>query len=382
MEFFNSFASNLSSAIDGLAQPLQQQQQQQQHQQQQQQPQFSPAPHPRERFASMPPPPTMDKQPTQAPSAAEQAKLEGNSHFANHRYHEAIKSYSVAIIRNPSNPVYYSNRALCHLRLEEYIHVIDDCEKGIELSGNAVGAGDSASNPFGAILLKLWYYKGQALLAMEEAAVEKGAEGTGRLSEAINCLKKAFDISIKLNSTFTDEIAAKYRSAKAQRFERQDKKRREEESELHKYILRLIERDRDRQLGQLSESDQSYAADAESVREAHNKRVSEIETLFSQANENSKSVFDFMNSNQQPQRRAVPDAFLGKISFEVMTDPVISPASGITYDRAEIVSHLQKIGKWDPLTRQTLHESELVPNLALKEVIEHFLSENPWAFDY
>ncbi|KAJ3070676.1 STIP1 y and U box-containing protein 1 [Podochytrium sp. JEL0797] len=303
--------------------------------------------------------PPHDSSPPVTVSAAEQAKLEGNSHFANHRYAEAIKAYSTAIIRNPTNPVYYSNRSLCHLRLEEFSHVVADAEKGLELLSESLTA-----NP--PISLKLWYYKGQALLAMEDQALESGTEGPGRLSEAINCLKRAFDMSLTHKSSFTEEISEKYRGAKAQRFERQDRRRREDASELHRYLTRLVERDRDRQVEQLKGGD---TADVEGVLNETGKRLSEIEALFSQANENS-------------QKRSVPDAFVGKISFEVMTDPVISPPSGITYDRSEIVSHLQKIGKWDPLTRQPLHEAELISNLALKEVIEEFLSKNGWAFDY
>jgi len=38
--------------------------------------------------------------------------------------------------------------------------------------------------------------------------------------------------------------------------------------------------------------------------------------------------------------RDVPDYICGKISFEIMRDPVITP-SGITYDRKDIVEHLQ-----------------------------------------
>ena len=40
------------------------------------------------------------------------------------------------------------------------------------------------------------------------------------------------------------------------------------------------------------------------------------------------------------QARDVPDFLCGKISFELMRDPVITP-SGITYDRKDIVEHLQ-----------------------------------------
>lgn len=40
------------------------------------------------------------------------------------------------------------------------------------------------------------------------------------------------------------------------------------------------------------------------------------------------------------QKRDVPDYLCGKISFELMRDPVITP-SGITYDRKDIEEHLQ-----------------------------------------
>ena len=64
-------------------------------------------------------------------------------------------------------------------------------------------------------------------------------------------------------------------------------------------------------------------------------------------------------------RREVADYMCGKISFEIMTDPLIAP-SGITYDRSEIYQHMKKIGHFDPFTREPLTHSDLIPNLALK----------------
>lgn len=40
------------------------------------------------------------------------------------------------------------------------------------------------------------------------------------------------------------------------------------------------------------------------------------------------------------QKRDVPDCLCGRISFELMREPVITP-SGITYDRKDILEHLQ-----------------------------------------
>ena len=56
---------------------------------------------------------------------------------------------------------------------------------------------------------------------------------------------------------------------------------------------------------------------------------------------------------------------------------MITP-SGITYDRNDIEQHLQRVGHFDPVTRKDLAMDQLIPNLAMKEVIETFVNENPW----
>ena len=80
-------------------------------------------------------------------------------------------------------------------------------------------------------------------------------------------------------------------------------------------------------------------------------------------------------------RRDVPDFLCGKISFEIMKDPVITPY-GITYDRKDIEEHLQRVGHFDPVTRQPLTMDKLVSNLSMKEVVDTFLVENEWAAEY
>ncbi|KAJ3333922.1 Mismatch repair protein msh3 [Blyttiomyces sp. JEL0837] len=219
--------------------------------------------------------------------------------------------------------------------------IMTDCQKAIELDPHNV---------------KGYYRLGQALLGGRNP----------RLSEAISALKKAYHLAIEQKVTYVEEIGSAFRKAKARRWEVEDARRREEESDLYRYLSNLIERDRRRQLDQLP--DDVSKEDRDAIHDSHDERLSQITALFTQAGENAK-------------KREVPDAFLGKISFELMTDPVITP-SGITYDRAEILLHLRKIGHWDPLSRQPLRESDLIPNLALKEAIETFLENNGWAADY
>lgn len=80
-------------------------------------------------------------------------------------------------------------------------------------------------------------------------------------------------------------------------------------------------------------------------------------------------------------KREVPDFLCGKISFEILVDPVMTP-SGITYERKDIEEHLQRIGHFDPVTRVKLTADQLIPNYSMKEVVDNFLCENEWAHDY
>jgi len=90
----------------------------------------------------------------------------------------------------------------------------------------------------------------------------------------------------------------------------------------------------------------------EKVELACDARVAEIGSLFGKVDERRR-------------RRDVPDFLCGKISFEILKDPVITP-SGITYDRKDIEEHLHRVGHFDPVTRTKLTQDQLVPNYAMK----------------
>ena len=42
----------------------------------------------------------------------------------------------------------------------------------------------------------------------------------------------------------------------------------------------------------------------------------------------------------------------------------------------------EQVGKFDPVTRESLEPHQLVPNLAIKEAVESFLKENAWAYKF
>lgn len=39
-----------------------------------------------------------------------------------------------------------------------------------------------------------------------------------------------------------------------------------------------------------------------------------------------------------------------------------------------------QVGKFDPITRELLNQSQLIPNLAIKEAVNAFLRKNGWAY--
>lgn len=75
----------------------------------------------------------------------------------------------------------------------------------------------------------------------------------------------------------------------------------------------------------------------------------------------------------------VPDYLCCKITLDILRDPVITP-SGVSYERAVLLDHLEKVGNFDPVTREPLEPSQLVPNLAIKEAVHAYLDKHGWAY--
>uniref|UniRef100_A0A8C4IGE9 E3 ubiquitin-protein ligase CHIP n=1 Tax=Dicentrarchus labrax TaxID=13489 RepID=A0A8C4IGE9_DICLA len=252
--------------------------------------------------------------------SAQELKEQGNRLFLNRKYLEAAACYGKAIVRtDPSVPAYYTNRALCYVKLQQYGKALADCRHALELDGQSV---------------KAHFFMGQCHLEMEN------------YDEAIGNLQKAYNLAKEQRLNFGDDIPSALRIAKKKRWSSLEERRINQESELHAYLTRLIQTEKRRQ----------------------DKYLSDMEELFCQVDEKRK-------------KREIPDFLCGKISFELMREPCITP-SGVTYDRKDIEEHLQRVGHFDPVTRSPLTQDQLIPNLAMKEVIDAFIMENGWVEDY
>lgn len=282
--------------------------------------------------------------------SASEWKQRGNDQFDQRRFRDALHSYSNAIEQAAKNTPssYYTNRALCYIRLGKWDACLRDAASAFQLDPH---------------LIKAHYYSGIALM-------EKGC-----FEDSLNALVKANELarssSHARQQTHGDEISAMIRQCRKRRWNRIEEKRMEEEVQLQRYLDDLVSAECERQKlrGALAASSSSdAAAQANDIEHQHQVKREQLARVFAQVDERRR-------------RRDVPDYLCGKIGFELMRDPVITP-SGITYERRDIEEHLRRVGHFDPITRHDLDASLLTPNLAMKEVVDSFLCENEWAVDY
>uniref|UniRef100_A0A8C9NEL1 E3 ubiquitin-protein ligase CHIP n=5 Tax=Passeriformes TaxID=9126 RepID=A0A8C9NEL1_SERCA len=250
--------------------------------------------------------------------------------------------------RNPLVAVYYTNRALCYLKMQQHDKALADCKRALELDGQSV---------------KAHFFLGQCQMEMEN------------YDEAIANLQRAYNLAKEQRLNFGDDIPSALRIAKKKRWNSIEEKRINQENELHSHLTKLIVAEKERELAECRKTQQEENTDESrsrvqlaSIEAKHDKYLADMDELFSQVDEKRK-------------KRDIPDYLCGKISFELMREPCITP-SGITYDRKDIEEHLQRVGHFDPVTRSPLTQDQLIPNLAMKEVIDAFISENGWVEDY
>jgi len=272
-------------------------------------------------------------------------KDQGNKYFNANKFESAIESYSKALALNPNVPTYYTNRALCYMKANRWAQAVQDSKAALERDSG---------------LVKGHFYLGSSLLELE------------KLDEAIKHLQTAFELAKKDPSSYYDDtISSKLRTARKKKWNIQEEKRVQDEIDLQSYLNRLILEDKDRKAAKLREENDNYdevSGEIATLEEDSDRAQADLNSLFAKVDE-------------RRQKRDVPDYLCGKISFEILKDPVITP-SGITYDRKDIVEHLERVGHFDPVTRTKLTQDMLIPNYAMKEVVDDFVSKNEWSLYY
>ncbi|BFZ62036.1 hypothetical protein YB2330_003115 [Saitoella coloradoensis] len=276
-------------------------------------------------------------------TAAEALKAQGNEYYKNGQYEEAHKMYTQAIIKDPTNPVFFANRAICRIKMILDEEAVADCERATTLSPTNI---------------KGWYYMGQALLKLR------------RPNEALKACQKAYDLAKRQSSPLAVDIVEKLLAAKKARWDAMEQRRVDQECELLANLKLHLSQDRDRRIAECMAGDLPPE-----------EKDAECDWARQECEEQTRALCDtFARANESLRPREVPSQFIDPISFNFFTDPVITP-SGHTYERATLMQHL-KTSPTDPLSRKKLWPEQLIPNIALRDACTEFLEKNGWAVDY
>ncbi|XP_009334273.1 E3 ubiquitin-protein ligase CHIP-like [Pyrus x bretschneideri] len=270
--------------------------------------------------------------PSLALSTAEKLRKDGNTYFKKDRFAAAIDAYTEAITLCPNVPVYWTNRALCHRKRNDWTKVEEDSRKAIQLDHNSVKGN---------------YMLGLALLQKQEYA------------EGVKALERALDLGRGANPEgyMVEEIWQELSKAKYMEWEDTSSKR--------SWELQNLKEDCETAL-----KEKHDALQVEGF-------LDEVATTYMKQLEALGRVFEKAAEADTPSE--VPDYLCCKITLDIFRDPVITP-SGVTYERSVIRHHLEKVGKFDPITREPLDQSELIPNFAIKEAVQAYIQLHGWAY--
>lgn len=298
----------------------------------------------------------MSKMYTTANLSDKELKEEGNRLFDLHKYEDAAHCYTKAIIKNPTQALYFTNRALCNLKLKRWESSCLDCRRALDIDP---------------CLVKGHFFLGLALLEME------------LFDEAVKHLQRAVDLAKEQKLNYGDEITSILRQARKRRFQLREEQRIAQDIELQSYLNQLIAEDAERTLATLKDQEATKDTDSKTEGEATSIEITRKKEEIEEKRDMCMTHLNdlFAKVDERRRKREVPDYLCGKISFEILQEPVITP-SGITYERKDIEEHLQRVGHFDPVTRVRLTQDQLIPNLAMKEVVDTFLQENEWALYY
>ncbi|CEM23410.1 unnamed protein product [Vitrella brassicaformis CCMP3155] len=257
---------------------------------------------------------------------AERFRVLGNEAYKDGRLEDAINFYTRAITLDADDVRPWTNRALCWLQKGDWEQVIADSRQALNADEESV--------------------KGHYLLG--RGLVEMGDD-----EEGLRKLVKAKTLSsCKKERPYEMEIHKALYRAKKHIWLREDKEREKNTAEARQSIFAMISR-----LEELSQV---------SKEEADHRRK-QMDSLFNWVEEKRK-------------RADIPDYLHCRITMDFMEDPVVTK-QGITYEREQLLAHFRQNGDYDPYTRERTNAKDLVPNLAVKRATEHFLDNNPWAFD-
>lgn len=295
-----------------------------------------------------------------ADKQAEILKDKGNLYFKKERLAAAIEAYTEAITLCPKVATYWTNRALCHKKRNDWERVEADCRTALEIDNRS---------------LKARYMLGLALLQKNQS------------SEAVKQLEKALELSRGAANDMVEVIWLEVAKARYTEWEKAALPRQQKQKELREFCESALQENYDKAVTRLKDTQDVDCSDNPAEAENSSSEFIEIDKAafesaklrgsYVEQKQTLAEVFDKAAECDKPCE--VPEFLCCKITMDLYRDPVITP-SGVTYERAVLLDHLDKVGKFDPLTRAPLKPEQLVSNLAVKEAVRSYLADHGWAY--
>jgi STIP1 homology and U-box containing protein 1 len=304
---------------------------------------------------------------------AEALKAQANAAYGRGKYAAAVGLYTDALLalgRAPPAPLVpllstlHSNRALAHQKLGDWA--------GVEADAAAAVAADRF-NAKGHYLLGLahlnaarWERGLDALRKGLDKAARKAAPGPGGGGGGSDTLVREFEAAIARGRAAAAEAAAA--AARAS------------DADLHAFLQAAVRA----HAAALPPSPPLQAPGGHDGGGGVPPAVSDDVVALRLAQ--LRAVFDerdaarggaVSSSGSAHARDDAPEHLTCPITFEVMTEPVVTP-SGTSYQRAAIEAYVDRRGE-DPVSRQPLARSQLVPNHGLRAAVAAYLEAHPWA---
>ncbi|CAN6818421.1 unnamed protein product [Brassica oleracea] len=211
------------------------------------------------------------------------------------------------------------------IKFKDWTRVEEDCRKAVQLDHNSV---------------KAHYMLGLALLQRKDYA------------DGVKALQKDLGRGANPTGYMVEEIWEELAKAKYMEWELASARRSWELNSLKETCEAALNHQRALDMSRTKES-------SEEAYSSHTERLKALNQVFEKAAEDDKPT-------------EVPDYLCCNITLEIFRDPVISP-SGVTYERAAILEHINKLGIIQHWTHQNWF-------LAIKEAVACYLEKHVWVY--
>ncbi|EKX32001.1 hypothetical protein GUITHDRAFT_61061, partial [Guillardia theta CCMP2712] len=254
------------------------------------------------------------------------------------KYSAAAEAYTEAITLEPSDAALYQNRALCYQKLCKWNQVLDDARKALELSKKSV---------------KAQYLLATAFMNLNQARQDERGEGGKREKGGREEMRQG---RLVYNVAQVVKMEERAKRIEEGRWEGRRERDEQEEFSIPDAACSWRKQRKHFKMPLYLLHSRSFQVACAVMGDCSDI---EFERRRAQLNEIYERV------SEKRQESTIPESLCCQITFDLMRDPVLTPA-GQTYESAALEQHLKHNGHWDPVTRQPINPSQVVKNLAVK----------------